>query len=281
MVLLSEIVALITSPVFSQDQLTSLYRLLHDHHHLFCQVYGKWAVTVNYHMSLHLPDVILDLGPPQSFWCFAYEWMNGILAGSPNSNRCIEVEVANRFVRDISFSNCDIPSMNLSDVPNTLMEFVTDDNDFEQPAYPQTFWLLSLLSCTPGCRLESQMALDRGDVFDWVLELKHPCKLNVRVRGSFLSEIRAFFEGLYGNDIDYVQPRIHKYGRCIVNGQQFSSAFNSTDRGSIVKSMFVVDDNEIAPYFGTVRFYFTITAVVQHEPKAHHLALCHLAEIQV
>lgn len=101
-VLLSEIISLIVSPVFTHDNIATLYRLLHEHHNLFCQYYGKWAVTVNYHMSLHIPDMILDLGPPQSFWCFAYERMNGILAGTPNSNRCIEIEVANRFVRAVA-----------------------------------------------------------------------------------------------------------------------------------------------------------------------------------
>ena len=71
--LLSEIVTLVVSPVFCQDTLENLFRLLHDHHLLFSQVYGVWRVTINYHMCLHLPEVILDLCPPQSFWCFAYE----------------------------------------------------------------------------------------------------------------------------------------------------------------------------------------------------------------
>ena len=56
--------------------------------------YGKWAITVNYHMSLHIPDIISDFGPPNTFWCFSYERVNGTLAGTtPNSNRNIEVEV--------------------------------------------------------------------------------------------------------------------------------------------------------------------------------------------
>ncbi len=89
LVLLSQIVASISSPVLTLDDVTSLHRLLHEHHSLFCRVYGKWAVSVNYHMGLHLPDIILDYGPPQSFWCFPFERMNGKLAGCPNSNRCV------------------------------------------------------------------------------------------------------------------------------------------------------------------------------------------------
>ena len=86
-------------------------RLLQDHHQLFTKVYEKWEVTVNYHMILHLPDMISDLGPPHTFWCFGYERMNGILAGTPNSNRCIELEVMNRFVMDTAFSNTCTPNV--------------------------------------------------------------------------------------------------------------------------------------------------------------------------
>ena len=97
-------------------------------------------VTVNYHMALHLPDMILDLGPPHAFWCFAYERMNGILAGSPNSNRSIEMEVANRFVQDVSFRSADLPFIEMSTVPNLIKEFVTTntDEDHHFHAYPRT-----------------------------------------------------------------------------------------------------------------------------------------------
>ena len=61
----------------------------------------------------------------------------------------------------------------------------------------------------------------------------------MRVDQSFLHELKAFFEDLYGNDLEHIHPRISKYGRCLVNGQNFSSDFNTTDRGSVVKAMFV------------------------------------------
>lgn len=144
-VLLAEVVSLLTSPVLSIDNVATLHRLQHEHHQLFCKLYGKWTVTVNYHMSLHMPDVIIDLGPPQSFWCFAYERFNGILAGMPNSNRSVEVEVANRFVRDISFNYCNIPCS--SSVPHSLREFVGIDEEEVHP-YPQTFKVLDVLCNT-------------------------------------------------------------------------------------------------------------------------------------
>ncbi len=40
-------------------------------------------------------------------------------------------------------------------------------------------------------------------------------------------------------------------------GKHFPAiVINSTDRGSVVKVMFVDEDNELAPYYGIVRFYF-------------------------
>ena len=116
---ISEIVTMIASPIFTLDEVA---KLLQDHHNLFCRLYGIWAMTVNYHMSLHLPDFIKDLGPPQSFWCFGYERLNGILAGMPNSRRNIEVEFANRFMRDVSFSNCDILDIYTSGIPTSLQK---------------------------------------------------------------------------------------------------------------------------------------------------------------
>ncbi len=106
LVLLLQIVAVITSPVLTHDDITTLSRMLHEHHTLFRRVYGEWSISVHYHMCLHMPDIILDYGPPQSFWCFPYERMNGKLAGTPHiyySNRCVEVEVVNRFMRDFYY----------------------------------------------------------------------------------------------------------------------------------------------------------------------------------
>ena len=73
-------------------------------------------------MCLHIPDIILDYGPPHTFWCFAYERMNGMLAGTPNSNRCVELEVANRFLRDFNYSHTDLPNIDVLDIPTGLKE---------------------------------------------------------------------------------------------------------------------------------------------------------------
>ena len=40
--LLCNIVTIIYQPVLTEDNLTCLYRLLHDHHSAYCRLYGKF-----------------------------------------------------------------------------------------------------------------------------------------------------------------------------------------------------------------------------------------------
>ena len=154
------------------------------------------------------------------------------------------------------------------------MEFITIPDEVEVFPYPQTFWVLHALNGSQD-KFEAQQDLDRGFVDNWPLQLKNPCKKNYRCKPPLMREIRSFFEDLYGSDVDHVHPRITKFGRCEVNGQHFSSDFNSTDRGSIVKVMFVNVDNELTPYYGVVRFYFVATIVVKERAYYHHLAYVH------
>ena len=103
LVLLSEIVTIIA---LLREQIGILYRLIHDHQIIII-------------MCLHLPDMISDFGPPNSFWCFSYERLNGTLAGIPNSHRSIESEFSTKFIQDILSSHYDLPSIEKSMVPIT------------------------------------------------------------------------------------------------------------------------------------------------------------------
>ena len=55
-------------------------------------------------MALHIPDMIKDFGPPQSFWCFSFERMNGVLSGLPN-NQHIELELFTKFLKDVDIGS--------------------------------------------------------------------------------------------------------------------------------------------------------------------------------
>ena len=55
--LLCEIVVCISKPTLNED-VVNLYRLVQDHHRTFTAAYGKWSTSINYHMTLHICDVI-------------------------------------------------------------------------------------------------------------------------------------------------------------------------------------------------------------------------------
>ena len=133
MCLLCDIVSLISQPILTLDDVTRLYRLLHDHHKTYRDVYGKFQVTVNYHMALHLPDIILDYGPPHAFWCFSYERMNGILASTPTNNRSIESEILERYLRDFTYAHKELPALPASITYQPLLNEIIGPDDVELP----------------------------------------------------------------------------------------------------------------------------------------------------
>lgn len=273
LVLLCQIVSLVSSPILTEDNTATLFDLIHSYHKCFCQVYGKWQVSVNYHMSLHIPDIIEHLGPPHCFWCFPYERLNGILSGFPRSNRNIEIEVFNKFLQNFTIYSSTIINNPISDENSAALGELIDpapSND-DQP-YPQTYWVLCALNYLPEDRFLCQQTLDMGDVNDWPVKLMHPSKLNLRADRVIFQAIQTLFTELYGNDVDHVSPRICKYARCHVNGETFSRNYKSTDRGSVVKVMFVGTNNELTPYFGEVQYYFTAIAVVSGKRKVHPLS---------
>ena len=81
--------------------------------------------------------------------------------------------------------------------------------------------------------------IDTGEGIDddWPIQLKHPSKCNVKVTDDLYDEIQLFCTATF-DDVVYVSHRIDKFGRCYVNGTTYSSDYNSTDRASVVKSMF-------------------------------------------
>ena len=72
-------------------------------------LFGKETITPNMHMSCHLHECLLDYGPTNHFWLFAFERFNGILGQLPNNNRSIEVQMMKRFLSDTEIMRMSIP----------------------------------------------------------------------------------------------------------------------------------------------------------------------------
>ncbi len=52
------------------------------------------------HLHLHLKQCILDFGPPQAFWCYAFERYNGILGSVHTNRRSIESQLMQTFCQE-------------------------------------------------------------------------------------------------------------------------------------------------------------------------------------
>ena len=73
--------------------------LLHKHHAQYARYFGKFQVSVNYHMApLHIPEVIQNWGHPTSWWCFPYERHIGMLGEVNTSGKTVEKEIFCSFV---------------------------------------------------------------------------------------------------------------------------------------------------------------------------------------
>ena len=73
----------------------------------FCQafenLYGPESCTINLHFHCHLADCLRDYGPVHAMWCFSFERYNGILGGTPNNNRQLQLEktMMKRFIQQM------------------------------------------------------------------------------------------------------------------------------------------------------------------------------------
>tara|TARA_B110000881_G_C18591011_1_gene527951 strand:- start:147 stop:2789 length:2643 start_codon:yes stop_codon:yes gene_type:complete len=62
------------------------------------RLYGREVITPNMHMHGHLADCVLDYGPVQAFWCFAFERFNGAISDLPTNRRSIAVQYMHRIL---------------------------------------------------------------------------------------------------------------------------------------------------------------------------------------
>ena len=68
----------------------------------FCRkvetLYGKEYCTPNMHLHLHLKESFFNYGPPNAFWCFAFERYNGILGSYHSNKKSIESQFMKKFL---------------------------------------------------------------------------------------------------------------------------------------------------------------------------------------
>lgn len=126
-----------------QDDIKRLEKLLQDHHQLYAKIFGEYSVSVNYHMILHLPEQILNWGPPTAWWCFPYERRIGELSDTLTSGKSVEEQIFNHFFLQHCADHLPMPvlpgtlvSKQLPAAITPLLETSSDcTSDFYQATY--------------------------------------------------------------------------------------------------------------------------------------------------
>ena len=61
----------------------------------FQKLYSSNIITPNMHYHLHLKNDMLNYGSWYSYWCYAYERLNGQIASFHTSERTVELDMLN------------------------------------------------------------------------------------------------------------------------------------------------------------------------------------------
>jgi hypothetical protein len=64
----------------------------------FQKLFGEDAVKPTMHFVIHLPEMSLDYGSANGYWCFGFERMNGLLGLVPNNRRFVESTLLRTFM---------------------------------------------------------------------------------------------------------------------------------------------------------------------------------------
>eukprot|EP00794_Sanderia_malayensis_P018628 gene18628-20508_t len=258
MKLLCEIVEMSTKHRLRPANIPELRIKLQEHHVLFGKIYGKWNVSINHHMALHIPDTIGRFGPSHGYWCFGAERLNGVLMSRSSNGRSIEKELFLKFVSQQQMSGKDLfqslpPNVkstitdNCSNVSTLLASCHEDNEDAEE---------ISEIERTKAEEFLSNSGQENNDCFDKqrqvekmesTFEFKKPVLLSptrkdLRMEYQTYANLQKHFADLFEDDLQHVSPQYTKYGRCIVNCTPFSSAVNRSQRSSYAKAYWAINE---------------------------------------
>ena len=192
----------------SEEDIETLYRLIHEHHKRFAAAYGKWDISINYHMALHICDIISDYGPHHGYWCYAYERMNGYLSDILNNGRNIESQLMVKLLQQFCFSNCELPSTETSTALKPVLATDVEMDADNYVVYQYKLYISPVLD-----NFKYQCNIDRGEVDHWPIEFLHPSKSRVKVDKEVYKHIEEFCKKVYNTDGNiYVNPRMTNLG---------------------------------------------------------------------
>ena len=286
LVLLCEIVESSSKYRISTEEIVILSNKIQEHHKLFSAIYGKWNVSINNHMVLHLPETMLYFGPCHTFWCFASERMNGIITSLPTSGRSIEKEFFHKFARQQKLSQMEISN----DLPPVLKsmfgqdcfsalypDWVTQDSDadteemYEHERHIERIRVEEFLSKAgemANDAFEKQQSIERGECAYPFKDAKllPPQRVDKIMTDDMYNDVKHHIRQLFDNRLVHVSANFSKYARCQVNGMLLSSTMSRSDRSAYCKVFCAINESEKPePYFCKVNYFISVTATVRTE----------------
>ena len=308
---LAEVIEIMLKDPITRQEVDEISSLLHKHHALYAKYFGKFEVSVNYHMALHIPEVIRNWGHPTSWWCFPYERHIGILGEVNTSGKTVEEEIFRNFVMHHLIDAARLPSLSSiceNDIPQLLQPFINpyhndckEDHNEEwavfQRIQAERFFKGKVAAhkeepptdpMSEDKSLELQTMVEREDLEEvecWPIEMLPPRRLKQRPKIQFYSELKSYLEDIHEESLVFVEPRIDIFARCLVNGSTFSSAYNRTDRGQTAL-VYCVDklnqrdaEGEVSPYFVRINFFFTARVHLKESNGVNEMRIHHMANV--
>ena len=252
---LAEVIEIMLKDPISRQEVDEISSLLHKHHALYAKYFGKFEVSVNYHMALHIPEVIRNWGHPTSWWCFPYERHIGMLGEVNTSGKTVEEEIFRNFVMHDLIDAARLPSLRSiceNDIPQPLQPFIDPYHNDCKEDHNEEWAVFQRIQAerffkgkgtahqeepptdpmSDDRSLELQVKVEREDLEEvqcWPIEMLPPRRLKQRPKIQLYSELKSYLENIHEESLVFVEPRIDIFARCLVNGSTFSSAYNRTD----------------------------------------------------
>ena len=306
---LAEVIEIMLKDPITKQEVDEISTLLHKHHALYAKYFGKFEVSVNYHMALHIPEVIRNWGHPTSWWCFPYERHIGMLGEVNTSGKTVEEEIFRNFVMHHLIDTARLPSLSTiseDDIPQPLQPFTNSYHNDCKEDHNEEWAVFQRIQAerffkgkdsfhkekpptdtmSEDRSLVLQMKVEREDLEGleyWPIAMLPPRRLKQRPKIQFHGDLKSYLEDIHEESLVFVEPRIDIFARCLVNGSTFSSAYNRTDRGQTAL-VYCVDklnqrdaEGEVSPYFVRIHFFFTARVHLKasngvNEMRIHHLA---------
>ena len=303
-------VSIWTQRIISVDEVDKGHQLMIHFLNGVQEQYGREIIAINMHMHIHLAECILDCGPFYSFWCYAFEQMNGYvsmrtticfryinvlyylsdLGSIRHSGRSMEVEVMHTLKNQITVQQATATiGSTLPDELAKSLQLLRGHINFSKGTLShynfRTEDVLRFRSMTNDLIDKTVTGTEEypGEIL--------PRFYDSRLGDNVIKFLLAFYERVYGNggltfhseetarsdDKDIlVSSTAMRASRLRIGDEYFGSLLSRSEHSSYVIGAFLNEENDLLYWPGQVRFFFVhklrLPMPDGWETREHHFA---------